>query len=111
MSLIRKKSSGYKSISSFILRAVTNFDAKYDKRKVDIIIEASQQMKELERIMLLFSNNIHAIAMYCNRCTLLGIDDMEPLVEAAKFTGVSREVIDKLYSYTSAIRTQITLGK
>lgn len=98
---IMKKASSYPSVSSFILDAANSFDDTKGAKKIKVVIEATKKIKEFEELMRLFANNVHSIAMYCNRCTLLGIDDTEPLTEAAKYTQVSEELRDAVYAFTT----------
>jgi|GEM_PF-6019455 len=82
---IRKKAIHYKSLSSFFMGIVETFDDKYDIKRIYVIEQSGRAFKKWNTDLNKFSANINAIANYCNRCELLGIDDIEPVKETGKY--------------------------
>ena len=97
--MIKDKVSEGMTISAFILYAVAHFDDKYYKKRIDVMTDSGAAFKAWTAQLGKFANNINAIANYCNRCELLGIDDVEPVKETGKYVREMESLFAEIRSF------------
>lgn len=97
--LIKKKAGYGNSMTYFIINAVKHYDDKYLHKRIDIIESTGAAFKEWNNNLKKFASNINAIANYCNRCKLLGIDDTEPISEVCKYIDDMKELFQAIQSF------------
>lgn len=97
--LIKKKAGEGNSMSYFIINAAEHYDDKYLRKRIDVIEAAGEAFAKWNGNLRKFAGNINAIANYCNRCRILGIDDTEPIKEVGKYVDNIRELFQDVNTF------------
>lgn len=97
--LIQKKASSYKNLSSFFVRMTYKFNDKYDIKSIEVMEATGSAFTKWKQDLDNFSRNINAIANYCNRCELLGIDDFDPIIETRKYINQMNEFFKDINAF------------
>lgn len=72
--LLKEKSKGYQSLSSFLLDAAKNHDERRGRNRIDTMIRFSELMSESDTSIARIGNNINQIAKAIHRQNMEGID-------------------------------------
>lgn len=91
--LLKEKSKGYQSLSSFLLDAAKNHDERRGRNRIDTMIRFSELMSESDTSIARIGNNVNQIAKAIHRQNMEGIDlkntplgHFSGLIEEAKNT-------------------------